>query len=299
MATNKNKTENQELTPLKTCFIITPIGDENSEIRKKADGLIEAIIKPVMNNLNYELIVPHEMMRPGSITTQVIDSILNAEMVIANLSGLNPNVMYELAVRHAVRKPIVCLVEKTTKLPFDISQDRVIFYNDEFYSVESLKTDLSDMVESAIGQVSNEIDNPIYRAKTSKYVIDALSKGNDGKDIDVIKTLLERFNRLEDLIGYNSRQSFVSPVDSWSFSISSDRFEELDISDVSSVIARKLRVVQKVSASVILINSKTIRVVIYDNGVAKSRIINYVSLLLEKNYGVTDTLVALNNQLSA
>ena len=126
METEKKKTEKQESAKQKSCFIITPIGDENSEIRRKADGLIEAIVKPVLENLGYVPIIPHTMTKPGSITTQVVEHILSSDMVIANLTGLNPNVMYELAVRHAVRKPIVCVVENGTKLPFDIAQDRVI-----------------------------------------------------------------------------------------------------------------------------------------------------------------------------
>ena len=127
----------------KKCFIITPIGNEGSEIRKKADGIIDAVIEPVLNDLDFDIQIPHKMNNPGSITTQIIDQILNDDLVVANLTGLNPNVMYELAVRHAVRKPIVCVVENSTKLPFDIITDRVIFYDDNMFSVSSTKHELT------------------------------------------------------------------------------------------------------------------------------------------------------------
>ena len=179
----------------KKCFIITPIGSEGSEIRKKADGIITAVIKPVLVDLDYDVCVPHEMNNPGSITGQVIDHILNDELVIANLTGLNANVMYELAVRHAARKPVVCVAESATKLPFDVMTDRVIFYDDTMYSVETTKDDLSKKIAAAICQ--EKIDNPIYRSMNDKNILETIDKGSDETATAAYKYLIERFDKLE------------------------------------------------------------------------------------------------------
>jgi len=47
----------------------------------------------------FEIIVPHEISASGSINKDIITNIYNDELVIANLTGLNPNVMYELSFR--------------------------------------------------------------------------------------------------------------------------------------------------------------------------------------------------------
>ena len=92
----------------KRCFIVTPIGSENDPIRRHIEGIFEAAIRPALED-KYKLIVAHKIYEPGSITKQVISEIYNAELVIANLTNRNPNVMYELAFRHSLGKPIIMI----------------------------------------------------------------------------------------------------------------------------------------------------------------------------------------------
>jgi hypothetical protein len=63
---------------------------------------------------------------PGLITSQVIYHLLSAELVVADLTETNPNVFYELAVRHFVGRPTVQVVEVDQRLPFHVMQSRTI-----------------------------------------------------------------------------------------------------------------------------------------------------------------------------
>ncbi|MBU3660376.1 MAG: hypothetical protein FGM14_10925 [Flavobacteriales bacterium] len=158
----------------KTCFIISPLGNDDSETRRKADGLINSVIKPILTTAGYKVIAPHEIDTPGSITRQVIQHLLEDEIVIANLTELNPNVMYELAVRHSKRLPVICLVEKGTKLPFDIATERTIFYENDMAGVEILKPKLTKAIKEAIEE--KEPDNPIYRVVSDSIMREVAAK---------------------------------------------------------------------------------------------------------------------------
>ena len=196
---SNNIENNKECEPQqRKCFVITPIGNQGTDIRKKAEGVISAVITPILEELNFEIFVPHKMTNPGSITSQVIQHIVEDDLVIANLTGLNANVMYELAVRHAVRKPIVCIAENETHLPFDVATERTVFYEDSMNGVDAAKQLLSATICKAI-DIKEEVNNPIYRAINEKSILDTMTNSKD-PNMDGIKLILDRMNELEKLV---------------------------------------------------------------------------------------------------
>lgn len=63
------------------------------------------------------------------ITTQVLEFLKRSKLAIADLSCLNPNVFYEVALRHALRLPVVQLIRKADRLPFDVNQSRNLVFD--------------------------------------------------------------------------------------------------------------------------------------------------------------------------
>jgi hypothetical protein len=187
--------------PKQRCFIITPISSDLSAIRRAADGLISTVIKPVLEELHFEVYVPHEMADPGSITGRVIRHLIDDDLVIANLTGLNANVMYELAVRHATGRPIVILAERGTVLPFDVSDERITFFTNDMTGVEEVRPLFRAMVDAAMrDQTPN---NPIYRVRQAGVMRDVAAGTPQQYVVDQLDAIQQQ---LASLITRSSRR---------------------------------------------------------------------------------------------
>lgn len=117
-----------------TAFIIGPIGDRDAERDSPArlayeDGIetLENIIFPACKSLGIEAFRADHIARTGEIPEQVFRSLRDCAIVIADVTDANPNVMYELGLRHTTDKLTIQIGERG-RLPFDISAIRTILF---------------------------------------------------------------------------------------------------------------------------------------------------------------------------
>ena len=143
------------------CFIIGPIGDTESAIRKRSDQIFNHIITPVAQECGYTTERADQIDRPGIITNQVIQHIVNDPLVIADLTDYNPNVFYELALRHIVRKPLIQMIKQGQELPFDVAPSRTIYFDhQDLDSVALAEKQILEQIK-AIEKDPSDLDTPI------------------------------------------------------------------------------------------------------------------------------------------
>jgi hypothetical protein len=146
------------------CFVIAPIGDDESEQRKHSDMVLEALIRRAMEK-DWEVVRADQIAAPGMISAQVIEHLLRSGLVIADLSFHNPNVYYELAIRHVIGRPTVHLIRKGDAIPFDLKDFRTITIDtDDKYDLvaklETYRAEIANHVRQAATEGA-ESNNPI------------------------------------------------------------------------------------------------------------------------------------------
>ncbi len=141
-----------------TCFYITPIGQVDTEQRKHSDLFLEHIVEPALQAFNLNVVRADQIDRPGVITKQIVDYLLNSKLVVVDLSFHNPNVFYELAIRHMVRKPVVQITRQSEHIPFDVNTVRTIVIDTAtiYTLVPKLETHRAEIA----AQVRQALENP-------------------------------------------------------------------------------------------------------------------------------------------
>jgi hypothetical protein len=119
---------------VKRCFIISPIGPPNSEIRKHTDAVFSGIILPAVQELKADGIHigafrSDHLQEPGKVSDQMFREIFQDDLCIAILTFFNPNVFYELAVAQCAYRPLVALLQEGETLPFDMTDLRTVPYD--------------------------------------------------------------------------------------------------------------------------------------------------------------------------
>ncbi|MEQ1831125.1 MAG: hypothetical protein ABL921_34585 [Pirellula sp.] len=173
----------------KSCFFVSPIGGRGTDVRGRADRVLRHIVRPACEACGYIVIRADELDEPGMITRRVIKQLLDAAIVIADLSGNNPNVFYELGIRHATGRPVIQLCNEGERLPFDVFDVATIFFDHtDLDSASECRTRLESQIKSVIS-ASSRTENPV----TAVMGENGRLLGTTQKDVGVAEEF-ERFS---------------------------------------------------------------------------------------------------------
>ncbi|HTI93475.1 MAG TPA: STING domain-containing protein [Puia sp.] len=190
---------------IKSCFIIGPMRDMPRLIAFR-----DHIIKPILEPLGFHVNTP-ESGDIGNVMRQVLLRLEQADILIADITGNNPNVLYELGVYHSFGKPYVVIKEDigeadVTATPFDIAEYRFHLVNfskpaEASQKLTPLLTGIIDRIDTTDwfgNPVTDFYDSPIAEIPTAiglfknyrKNFIDILAprvfQKNDNNDFEAV-----------------------------------------------------------------------------------------------------------------
>jgi hypothetical protein len=153
----------------KRCFVVMGFGIKTDYINGRKLDLNKSyrlLIKPVVEAKGIECVRADEITHSGSIDVQMYRELLQADLVVADLSTLNANALYELGVRHALR-PYTTIVISENKLmyPFDLNHVVIHSYQHlgdaiDYEEVERFRAALGNVIQSVLDK--NQADSPVY-----------------------------------------------------------------------------------------------------------------------------------------
>ncbi|MCR9248672.1 MAG: DUF4071 domain-containing protein [bacterium] len=153
----------------KTCFVVMGFGTKTDFEQQKTfdlDKSYRIIIKPAVEAAGLECVRADEVMHSGVIDKPMYEQLLQADVVVADLSTSNANAIYELGVRHALRRnTTVTIAESGFKFPFDIGHLLVRGYQHlgvgiDAEDAEKFRTELTKALRELTEELA--VDSPVY-----------------------------------------------------------------------------------------------------------------------------------------
>jgi hypothetical protein len=159
-----NKTTQSVANVPQTCFVIMPFGEkpDDEEQAINFDVVYDYIIREVAESIGLKVIRADKIQTPGWIHGDMLAHILSDDVAIVDITSLNPNVFYELGIRHALRKSVTIMIRKKgTKNPFNIQGMRTIEYDLDIKSATKAKKEIEQFIRNGLAKQSN--DSMVYQ----------------------------------------------------------------------------------------------------------------------------------------
>ncbi|MCM1061350.1 MAG: nucleoside 2-deoxyribosyltransferase [Eubacterium sp.] len=180
---------------MKKCFVVTPIGNEGTETRKRTDQVFKYIIEPVCQDCEFEVVRVDKINQADSITQTIIDSLNSSELVIADMTEHNANAFYEMGYRTCTGKPMIHIKSKETNIPFDIAGIRAFDYDlTDLDSVSDIKSRLKATVESFDFSENDDMQ------EDSNFSIRQSNKDTNIRLLQILYEIQDQINELSDEI---------------------------------------------------------------------------------------------------
>jgi hypothetical protein len=187
------------------CFVVMPFGRDASE-QKWFRGWYEVVLKPAVIEAGFEPKLSAAEEQPGAINDEIRAHLALDPMVVADLGGAepeddpNPNVMYELGIRHALGLPLVLMAWRGQRLPFDVSNQRIIVEDRDLVDLESNRRKLIAFIKAA--EAGNYYRPMDAVGRTATITAASATLGEDS----LLRALTEEIKDLKHAVNHAAKQ---------------------------------------------------------------------------------------------
>lgn len=206
----------------KICFVAMGFG-KKMDYRNSKEVDLDIIYKKVIKNLfdsltEYELIRADEISGSEIIDVSMYSLLLKADLVIADITTMNENAIYELGIRHA-SKPFstIIMMQESEKIPFDLNHCRILTYKDfgevlDDEEAEKIKTNLHSFIKASEEQ---NIDSPLYT-----YLPNIVPPNISDRELDeLLDTAKTKEETISNLVGkaeaLKNESKFKESISEW------------------------------------------------------------------------------------
>jgi CheY-like chemotaxis protein len=121
-------TQLEQVKGVKNCFVIMPFSSTGSCTKDEWTEIFENLIKPAVEKSGFNYKCERANLNYGSIIEDILDKLNRSELVIADITDSNPNVLYELGVRHTIGGPTIVIAQSKVDIPMDLLPYSFIIY---------------------------------------------------------------------------------------------------------------------------------------------------------------------------
>lgn len=203
-----------------------PISDSEGYDKGHFTRVYEHLIKPSIINAGFNPVRADDKKNTNYIVIDILRMILDAEMIVCDLSDRNANVLYELGIGQAFNKKVLLLKDRRTERIFDIQGLRYIEY-DETLRIDSVKRDI-ELISSALTETYNASENEI----NSLIQLLSIKPASISKSLEIsnetnlvlqaIQSIDDRLNKVEQK---SLRRTFSIKSDSLLYNINNEEIE--------------------------------------------------------------------------
>ena len=150
--------------------------------KEEFDTIYETYIKQPLLKTGYSIKRDKEIPGSSKIFEDILHNIRTAEIIIADLTGQNVNVFYELGIADEKKRYVIQIAQKGEELPFDLSQRRTIFYNTDERGLKNLSQEVLKYVKAY--KKERFIDEIISNFRESESYSESISIWNNLRDYE-------------------------------------------------------------------------------------------------------------------